>query len=359
MTVKSGPLIAAALALSALATPVLAQAPAPVAVTPWSFAIHGGAGVIERADLSPEQDAAYRAALTRALEAGARVLAEGGIAMDAVQAAIQLMEDDPLFNAGRGAVFTAAGRNELDAAVMNGADRTAGAVAGLTRTRHPIAAARAVMEKSPHVMLIGEGAETFAASVGLEQVDPSFFFTERRWRGLESTLRGQNLPIPARPAGAQRPQASTDLLPQPPLNERKFGTVGAVALDSAGNLAAGTSTGGMTGKRWGRVGDVPVIGAGTYASNADGCAVSATGSGEYFIRATVARDICMRTAIGRTVQVAADEEIADVGSIGGDGGVIVMGRDGSVAFSMNTSGMYRGRAAEGQPVRVAIYGDEE
>ncbi len=342
-----------------LATLALTAVPAAAQDAPrWSFAIHGGAGVIERESLSPEQDAAYRAALTKALDAGAKVLADGGVAMDAVQAAIEIMEDDPLFNAGRGAVFTAAGRNELDAAVMNGADRTAGAVAGLTRTRHPIAAARAVMEKSPHVMLIGDGADTFAASVGLEQVDPSFFFTERRWRGLETNLRGQTLPIPERPAGAPGPQASSDL-PQPPLNERKFGTVGAVALDSAGNLAAGTSTGGMTGKRWGRVGDVPVIGAGTYASNAEGCAVSATGSGEYFIRATVARDICMRTATGMTVQAAADAEIADVASIGGDGGVIVMGKDGSVAFSMNTSGMYRGRAVPGQPTQVAIYGDEE
>jgi len=259
----------------------------------WSFAIHGGAGVIERDSLTPEQDAAYRAALKRALDAGSAVLSGGGSALDAVQAAIEIMEDDPLFNAGRGAVFTAAGRNELDAAVMDGSDRTAGAVAGLTTTRHPIAAARAVMEQSPHVMLIGEGADTFAASVGLEQVDPSFFFTERRWQGLERALRQQNLPVPGRPEGAPSPQAAADL-PAPPLNERKFGTVGAVALDSQGRLAAGTSTGGMTAKRWGRVGDVPVIGAGTYASNAEGCAVSATGDGEYFIRATVARDICAR-----------------------------------------------------------------
>ena len=258
------------LALALLAAPAAAQE-APR----WSFAIHGGAGVIERASLTPEQDAAYRAALHRALEAGSAVLAAGGSSLDAVQAAIELMEDDPLFNAGRGAVFTAAGRNELDAAVMNGSDLTAGAVAGLTTTRHPIAAARAVMERSPHVMLIGEGADTFAASVGLEQVDPAFFFTERRWRGLEAALRAQNLPIPERPVGAPGPQAE-NTLPAPPLNERKFGTVGAVALDSQGRLAAGTSTGGMTAKRWGRVGDVPVIGAGTYASNAEGCAVSAT-----------------------------------------------------------------------------------
>jgi beta-aspartyl-peptidase (threonine type) len=343
----------AAVALALFAAPAAAQE-APT----WSFAIHGGAGVIERDSLTPEQDAAYRAALHRALEAGSTVLAEGGSALDAVQAAIELMEDDPLFNAGRGAVFTAAGRNELDAAVMNGADLTAGAVAGLTTTRHPIAAARAVMERSPHVMLIGEGADTFSASVGLEQVDPAWFFTERRWRGLESALRQQSLPMPERPAGAPGPQASLDL-PQPPLNERKFGTVGAVALDSEGRLAAGTSTGGMTAKRWGRVGDVPVIGAGTYASNREGCAVSATGSGEYFIRATVARDICHRTAAGADTQAAAGAEIADVGSIGGDGGVIVMGLNGAPAFAINTSGMYRGAVSSGEPARVAIYGDED
>jgi beta-aspartyl-peptidase (threonine type) len=345
------PLLVTALAL--FAAPAAAQEPAP-----WSFAIHGGAGVIERDSLTPEQDAAYRAALHRALAAGSAVLAGGGSALDAIQAAIELMEDDPLFNAGRGAVFTAAGRNELDAAVMDGSDLTAGAVAGLTTTRHPIAAARAVMEQSPHVMLIGEGADTFSASVGLEQVDPAWFFTERRWRGLESALRGQNLPLPERPAGAPGPMAEATL-PAPPLNERKFGTVGAVALDSEGRLAAGTSTGGMTAKRWGRVGDVPVIGAGTYASNADGCAVSATGSGEYFIRATVARDICHRTAAGADTLTAAEAEIADVGSIGGDGGVIVMGLDGAPAFAMNTSGMYRGAVSSATPAGVAIYGDED
>lgn len=347
-------LAAAALALAA---PCVAQDQTQERPA-WSFAIHGGAGVIERADLSPEQDAAYRAALTRALEAGGAVLEAGGSALDAVQTAIQIMEDDPLFNAGRGAVFTAAGRNELDAAVMDGTTRNAGAVAGLTRTRHPIAAARAVMEDSPHVMLIGEGAETFAASQGLEQVDPGYFFTENRWRALERTLRERGEPIPDRPTGVPAPGAMA-ALPQPPLNERKFGTVGAVALDREGRLAAGTSTGGMTAKRWGRVGDVPVIGAGTYASNADGCAVSATGSGEYFIRATVARDICHRTAGGASVHEAAEAEIADVGSIGGDGGVIVMGVDGSVAFALNTSGMYRGVLTAGSEPRIAIYADEE
>ena len=343
-----------------LALLALFAAPAAAQEAPrWSFAIHGGAGVIERASLTPEQDVAYRAALTRALAAGSAVLASGGTAMDAVQAAIELMEDDPLFNAGRGAVFTAAGRNELDAAVMNGADLTAGAVAGLTTTRHPIAAARAVMEQSPHVMLIGQGADSFAASVGLEQVAPSYFFTERRWRGLETALRAQNLPIPERPAGvpdAPAPGAMAEVAP--PLNERKFGTVGAVALDSQGHLAAGTSTGGTTAKRWGRVGDVPVIGAGTYASNRDGCAVSATGDGEFYIRASVARDICSRIHDGASGQAAGQAEVEDALSLGGSGGIIVMDRHGAPAFAMTTSGMYRGAVSSTDSPRVAIYGDE-
>jgi len=341
-------------ALVSLATPALAQEPPR-----WSFAIHGGAGVIERDSLSPEQDAAYRASLTRALEAGSVILAAGGSGLDAVQAAIELMEDDPLFNAGRGAVFTAAGRNELDAAVMNGADRTAGAVAGLTTTRHPIAAARAVMERSPHVMLIGEAADRFAASVELEQVPPAFFFTERRWQGLESALRRQSLPVPARPEGAPAAGSDTSAMIAPPLNEKKFGTVGAVALDQAGNLVAGTSTGGMTAKQWGRVGDVPVIGAGTYASNEEGCAVSATGDGEYYIRASVARDICARIADGASGQVAGQAEVDDALALGGSGGVIVMDRAGTPAFAITTSGMYRGSVSSAQPARVAIYADEE
>ena len=359
----------------------------------WSLAIHGGAGTIERDRMTPAQDAAYREALEKALEAGSAVLASGGSALDAVQAAVQLMEDDPLFNAGRGAVFTAAGRNELDAAIMDGSNRAAGAVAGLTTTRHPIAAARAVMEKSPHVFLIGQGAETFAAEQGLEQVPPAFFFTERRWQGLVAGLRQRGLPIPDRPEGAPPPPAVPMAAPDPsapPLNEKKFGTVGAVALDSQGRLAAATSTGGMSAKQWGRVGDVPVIGAGTYASNADGCAVSATGDGEYFIRATVARDICARMAVlaetrpARLRQaaeaavarsgdpdaigvahellpqtVAARAEIEDAENLGGTGGVIVMALDGYAAFEMSTSGMYRGRASSADPTpRVAIYADE-
>lgn len=328
----------------------------------WSFAIHGGAGVIERANLSPTQDAEYRAALKVALEAGGKVLADGGSALDAVQAAIETMEDNPLFNAGRGAVFTAAGRNEMDASIMSGTDLDAGSVAGLTHTRHPIAAARAVMERSPHVMLAGDGADTFAAADGLEQAPAAWFFTERRWQGLLRTLREQNLPIPARPEGVPVPPeqgaALTDQPGMPPLNERKFGTVGAVALDRNGQLAAGTSTGGTNAKQWGRIGDAPIIGAGTYASNIDGCAVSATGTGEYFIRSTVARDICTRTAAGASAQAAGEAEIADVGTIGGDGGVVVMARDGVPGFAMNTSGMYRGAISSEHPAEVAIYGDE-
>lgn len=341
------------LSLGLSAAPVVAEeAPG------WSLAIHGGAGVIERDSLTPQQDAAYRAALQRALDAGSAVLRSGGAAMDAVQAAIQIMEDDPLFNAGRGAVFTAEGRNELDAAVMNGTDLTAGAVAGLTATRHPIAAARAVMEKSPHVMLIGPGADAFAASAGLEQVDPSWFFTERRWEGLVKALTEAGRPVPDRPAGAPAPGAQARL-PAPPLNERKFGTVGAVALDAEGRLAAGTSTGGTTGKRWGRVGDVPVIGAGTYASNRDGCAVSATGDGEFYIRATVARDICARVAAGASARAAGQAEVDEALALGGSGGVIVMSLGGAPAYAMTTSGMYRGAVSSSEPARVAIYADEE
>lgn len=243
---------------------------------------------------------------------------------------------------------------------MNGADRSAGAVAGLTRTRHPIAAARAVMENSPHVMLIGEGADTFSASVGLEQVPPFFFFTERRWQGLLTALRAQTLPIPARPEGIQEPAQTGGLAEvAPPLNEKKFGTVGAVALDMAGNLVAGTSTGGMTAKQWGRVGDVPVIGAGTYASNAEGCAVSATGDGEYYIRASVARDICARMSVGASGQVAGQAEVEDALALGGSGGVIVMDRAGAHAFAMTTTGMYRGSISSDGANRVAIYADED
>jgi beta-aspartyl-peptidase (threonine type) len=255
----------------------------------WAVVLHGGAGVIERGQMDPKTEAAYRADLQTALQKAADTLDKGGSALDAVEAAIQFMEDDPLFNAGRGAVFTAAGKNELDAAIMDGSNLKAGAVAGVTRTRHPISLARAVMEKSPHVMLIGSGADEFAAANGLEMVDPSFFFTERRWQELVDELKKEGKPIPPRPNGVSPVGAPPSPAGKP--EAHKFGTVGVVALDKQGNIAAGTSTGGLTAKMWGRVGDSPIIGAGTYADNRS-CAVSGTGAGEYFIRLTVARTIC-------------------------------------------------------------------
>lgn len=309
----------------------------PMPAAAWTLAIHGGAGVIERGSLGLEQERAYRAALLTALDAGASLLRRGGSSLDAVEAVVRVLEDDPLFNAGRGAVFTADGRNELDASIMDGATRRAGAVAGVTRTRNPISLARAVMEKSPHVMLAREGADQFSVDQGLAQVDPSWFRTELRWQQLLDWRRDN--------------AAQLD-----PTHAR--GTVGAVALDSRGHLAAATSTGGMTGKRWGRIGDSPVIGAGTYAANGV-CAVSATGSGEYFIRASAARQICDRISFkGSDVQSAADDTIADIGSLGGDGGLIAIDARGRIAFAMNSGGMYRGWVTSAAPPGTAIYATE-
>jgi len=306
--------------------------------------------------MTAENEAAYRAALSSALETGAKVLRSGGSALDAVESTIRLMEDDPLFNAGRGAVFTSAGRNELDASIMEGATLRAGAIAGSTRARHPISVARTVMEKSPHVMLAGEGADTFAQEQGLELVDPSFFFTERRWQELEKTLKERGEPIPQRPAGTPKPQSaiSTGLLDQ-----FEYGTVGVVALDSSGNLAAGTSTGGTTGKRWGRVGDSPIIGAGTYASNRS-CAVSGTGTGEFFIRLTIAREICALVEYKNyDVQQAADELIQNrLMTLKGTGGVIVVSAKGKLAWSFNTPGMYRARVSADSAPKISIFKDE-
>lgn len=339
-----------------LAASCAAQAPA----TPhkWAIVVHGGAGVIERAEMNPKTEAEYRAAMAQALKAGADVLDRGGSSLDAIEAAIHILEDNPLFNAGRGAVFSAAGRNELDSAIMDGSNLKAGAVAGVTRTRHPISLARAVMEKSPHVMLIGEGADTFAAEVGLEQVDPSFFFTERRWQSLVKELKEQKLPIPPRPKGAP-PEPGKPVAAIEPDGAHKFGTVGVVALDKQGNIAAGTSTGGLTAKRWGRVGDSPIIGAGTYASNAS-CAVSGTGTGEYFIRLGVAREVCNLVQYKHeTLQQAVDEVIhKELEGLHGDGGVIAITPDGQMAWSFNSPGMYRARQAEGGAPVIAIYGDE-
>ena len=321
----------------------------------WAIVVHGGAGVIARADLSAEQEQAYRAAMGRATQAGAAVLADGGSALDAIEAAITLMEDDPLFNAGRGAVFTAEGRNELDASIMDGATLKAGAVAGVTATRHPIRLARVVMDHSPHVMLAGRGADAFSETQGLEQAPPAHFFTERRWRALETFLRQAGLPAPARPAGLAAPDAAERLAH----DEGKHGTVGVVARDQAGHVAAGTSTGGTTGKRWGRVGDSPIIGAGTYASDAS-CAVSATGTGEYFIRLAVAREVCALVEHrGLSLQAAADLVIQDkLTALGGDGGVVAVAPDGQMAWSYNTSGMYRAKMGAGQPLQIGIYKDE-
>ncbi|WP_428685489.1 isoaspartyl peptidase/L-asparaginase [Sphingopyxis sp.] len=315
-----------------------AQGGAIAEVPRWSLAIHGGAGVIERGSLTPYKERAYRAGLDEALRAGSAVLDKGGAALDAVAAAVRVLEDNPLFNAGRGAVFTAEGRNELDAAIMDGRTQKAGAVAGVTRTRHPVDLARAVMDKSPHVMLSGAGADNFSIEQGLEQVEPGWFRTEERWQQLL--------------AWRKRQQAAID-------PTHLFGTVGAVALDADGNLAAATSTGGMTGKRWGRIGDSPIIGAGTYAKNGQ-CAVSATGSGEYFIRESAARQVCDRVAWkGEPLDAAAQDTIKAVGAIGGDGGLIAMGPGGHPAFAINDLGMYRGRMSAGGTPQTAIFADEK
>lgn len=330
----------------------------------WSIVVHGGAGVIERTNLTPEMDAQYRAAMNRALQTGGAILDRGGSSLDAVEAVIREMEEDPLFNAGRGAVFSLEGKNELDASIMDGRTRAAGSVAGVTRTRSPILLARRVMERSPHVMMIGEGAEAFARSQNLEEVPNTYFFTERRWSQLEQFALRNNLPLPQRPAGAPAPPAPGQQSSLSP-DDHQFGTVGVVAFDSQGNIAAGTSTGGTTGKRWGRVGDAPIIGAGAYAQNGV-CGVSATGTGEFFIRVGVARDICARMEfLGMSAQEAADAVMAEVGATtnasgaAGDGGVIVLDGRGAIAWAMNTPGMYRAsRSANGVPV-VRIFADEE
>jgi len=318
--------------------------PAPSARTPV-LAIHGGAGVA-RGDLDAAGLAEARAALETALRAGHAKLQAGAPALEAVKAAITVLEDAPSFNAGRGAVFTHDGRNELDAAVMDGASGRAGAVAGVTRVRNPILLADAVMTSSPHVMMVGEGAEAFAKTQDIALVDPAYFRTERRWQQLQRALEAER--------GAQ-PQAaapSGDAWPY-------FGTVGAVALDAGGRLAAGTSTGGMTNKRYGRVGDAPIIGAGTWADAR--CAVSGTGWGEYYIRAAAAHEICARVRLrGDDIREAASDVIdREIPEAGGDGGAIALDADGRVAFPFNTPGMYRGWiGADGVP-HVAVFREDE
>ena len=315
---------------------------------PFGFVIHGGAGTIERSRMTPERERAYREKLTEALLAGYEVLKKGGPSLDAVVAAITLMEDSPLFNAGKGAVFTNAGTNELDTSIMDGRTLKAGAAAGLKRVKNPILLARLVMEQSPHVMMVGEGAEAFAAQKGLELVDPKYFYTEERWQQLQRMKEAEKKPPPK--------QSRLERVPQP-FEEHKFGTVGAVALDRAGNLGAGTSTGGMTNKRFGRVGDSPIIGAGTYADN-ETCGVSCTGDGEYFIRASVAHEVSSRMRYaGESVERAAAGALEKVGKLGGGGGLIALDRRGNFAMPFNTSGMYRGAVGpDGRP-RVSIYKD--
>lgn len=304
--------------------------------------IHGGAGVI-RHDLTPAREKAVRAALTQALQNGYAQLKAGKPALDAVTAALTVLEDDPNFNAGKGAVFTHDGKNELDAAIMDGDTLRAGAVAGVQRIKNPILLARAVMEKSPHVMLSGAGAEAFAQSVGMALVDPAYFRTEVRWQQLQKALKEDAVKAPH----------------EDEETAKHFGTVGAVALDTQGHLAAGTSTGGMTDKRWGRIGDSPIIGAGTYANS--GCAVSGTGWGEFYIRTVAAHSICMRVTLMRVPLKRAAAEVInqEIPSMGGNGGAIALDSQGHIAMPFNTDGMYRGWMAADGVAHVAIYGDED
>ncbi|MCS7013540.1 MAG: isoaspartyl peptidase/L-asparaginase [Chloroherpetonaceae bacterium] len=302
-----------------------------------AFAIHGGAGVIRKQDMSPEREQAYREKLTEALRAGYKILQDGGTSLDAVEAAIKILEDSPLFNAGKGAVLNADGKAELDASIMDGKTLAAGAVAAVHRIKNPISLARAVMEKSPHVLMVGDGAERFATSQGFELVPESYFITPERLKGLERAKE--------RERSKQEGSKQSD----------KKGTVGAVALDRYGNLAAGTSTGGMMNKRYGRVGDSPIIGAGTYANNAT-CAVSTTGWGEYFIRTVAAFDVSALIAYkGLSVSEAGKLVIEKIGQLGGDGGMIILDKHGNIAMPFNSEGMYRGYINEkGEPV-VEIY----
>ncbi|MDX1537772.1 isoaspartyl peptidase/L-asparaginase [Arsukibacterium sp.] len=322
-----------------LAIPLCLSASVMAAQAPVGIVIHGGAGTIDRSKMTDEQRQNYEATLTKAVNQGYELLAAGGSSLDAVALAVTVLEDSPLFNAGKGAVYTWDETHELDAAIMTGQDRNAGAVASVTNVKNPILLARAVMEKSDHVMLTGKGAEQFAAAQQLELVDNSYFNTEFRFEALKRAKQAQQ-PVPHQAL----------ITPDP---NWKMGTVGAVAIDSQGNLAAATSTGGMTAKRWGRVGDVPVIGAGTFADNSS-CAVSGTGHGEYFIRYNVASDICTRVKYqGKTAAVAADNVIAELLEAGGTGGVIVVDNKGELSWAFNTPGMYRAkRNHEGTVVEI-------
>ena len=302
----------------------------------WTLVIHGGAGKLDSEMVSPEQDAGARAGLSNALDAGSKVLADGGSALDAVEAAVRVLEDDPHFNSGRGAVFTHDSTLELDAAIMDGRTRAAGAVAAATATRNPVGLARAILDDGRHVFLAGKGADAFSLDRDLPQADADWFATdERRRQFAEFQADGGGFDV-----------------------DMKYGTVGAVACDTHGHVAAATSTGGVTGKRWGRIGDSPVIGAGTFADDR-ACAVSCTGSGEFFLRVGVGHEIAARVRLsGESLQVAADAVLAEVKALGGTGGVIVAGPDGDMAWGFNTVGMYRGRASSEGSRTVAIYANE-
>lgn len=318
----------------------------------YVLVIHGGAGTILKSQMTPEKEAAYQKSLNDALAKGAAILNNGGSALDAVEASVKTLEDNPLFNAGKGAVFTNDGKNELDAAIMNGKTLEAGSVAGVKTIKNPIGAARAVMEKSPHVMMTGEGAERFAQQQGIEIVDPSYFFTEDRWKGLQKAKLEDSTKMQMDHADT----ADKAGLKQPGNKDYKYGTVGAVALDQYGNLAAATSTGGMTNKKFGRVGDAPIIGAGTYANNKT-VAISGTGWGEYFIRLVMAKTISDMMEFGHMkLKAAADEMIMKrLPALGGDGGLIAVDKKGNIAMPFCTDGMYRGYIKEGGKMVVEIY----
>jgi len=310
---------------------------------PIAIAIHAGSGTINKGDFSEDKEREIRETLDRAVRAGHEILTAGGTSLDAVTRAITILEDSPHFNAARGAVFNSEGKNELDASIMDGSDLNAGAVAAVHNVRNPVLLARKVMTDSVHVMLMGAGAEQFARDHDIVFEDDEYFFTQYRWQQLQKAKASEN--------------GETTFLSETP--GQLFSTVGAVALDSRGNLAAGTSTGGMTNKRWGRVGDSPIIGAGTYADNKS-CAVSATGHGEYFIRATVARDICARVqytdvSLAKAADQVVNKELAEMG---GSGGIIALDPQGNIALTFNTPGMYRASVDTEGKVYVAIYKDE-
>ncbi len=313
--------------------------------TRFTLVVHGGAGAMRREAMTPAMERAYRDTMALAIRRGYEILERGGSALDAVQATVKILEDSELFNAGRGAALTNEGVAELDAAIMDGTGLRAGAVAGLRHVRNPIDLARAVMERSRHVMLIGQGAEAFAREQQLTMVDSTYFITERRADALRRTLEAERRTSPDDAAAAMLPE------------DGRYGTVGAVAVDRQGRMAAATTTGGMNNKRWGRVGDVPVIGAGTYAN--EQCAISATGSGEYFIRNVVAYDICARMLYrGTTLAAAADEVVMrKLVEQGGEGGVVAVDRAGNMAMPFNTSGMYRGWVRQDGRIEVRIFSD--